>query len=91
MSTEAQIISAIQHLEVSLKTIEHFCSKAKNNVARVNLEYSKKFLYEQWETHRRALEQHRARVDPSSPLSSTIRGGSLTAKQAIDALQNNFC
>ena len=91
MASEQQIVNVIHHLEISMKTIDYFAGQFKNNVARVNLEYSKKFLYEQWETHRRALEQHRARNDPNSNLLSTVKGGGLTTKQALSAIQNDFC
>ena len=93
MDTESQLVNMINHLHVTFSVLNHFTTQTdyRNNVARVNLEYSKKFIYERMETAKKQLEYHRAFNKPATPLQSTLKGGSLTAQQAIQILKEDFC
>jgi hypothetical protein len=88
MKSEQEYIALLKHLEVTMITLEHYSKTNPTNVALVNLQYTKKFMYEQWEYNKNALEAFRKKNDPNSPLASTIRGGSLNVEQALEAIRN---
>ena len=74
METEEQLTNMIKHLQMTYHTLNHY-SNRNNMVEHVNLEYSKKFIYERLETAVGQLNHIRRMKEPSSPLISTIMGG----------------
>jgi hypothetical protein len=74
METEEQLTNLIRHLQVTYNTLNHYTKTKSDMVAHVNLEYSKKFIYERLETAVGQLNRLRAFKEPSAPLHSTIMG-----------------
>jgi len=72
METEEQLTNLIKHLQVTYNTLNHYTKNKSDMVAYVNLEYSKKFIYERLETAVAQLNRLRAFKEPSAPLHSTI-------------------
>jgi hypothetical protein len=75
MSTENEIVTLIKHLQISYNTMVYY-TKGVWNVDTMNLEYTKKFLYERLEAAIRELNTLRSYKSDKTPLISTIVGES---------------
>jgi hypothetical protein len=76
MSTpEEELVNLIKHLQVTYNTLNHYTITKKMAVEWMNLEYSKKFIYEKLETSVAQLNRLRAFKSDKTPLHSTIMGG----------------
>ena len=72
---EAELVNFIKHLQVTYNTLNHFTKDTEGmSVYRVNLEYTKKVIYEQLEMKVRELNNFRYRNSDRTPLHSTILG-----------------
>ena len=76
MSTENEIVTLIKHLQISYNTMVHYTKGNKWGVETMNLEYTKKFLYERLEAAVRELNTIRSFKSDKTPLISTIVGES---------------
>jgi hypothetical protein len=75
MSTEKELTNLIQHLQISYNTMVYY-TKGIWNVDTMNLEYTKKFLYERIEAAVKELNMIRSCKSNNTPLISTIVGES---------------
>lgn len=74
MESEKEIANLIQHLQITYNTLNHYAKTNKGSVEWVNLEYSKKFIYERLETAVGQLNRIRAINSDKNLLHSSIRG-----------------
>jgi hypothetical protein len=87
METEEQLTNLIKHLQVTYNTLNHYTKNKSDMVAYVNLEYSKKFIYERLETAVGQLNHLRAINSDKNLLHSSIRGQMAESKAStMDAL-----
>jgi hypothetical protein len=73
MDEEQQLANLIQHLQITYNTLNHYTKTKSDMVAYVNLEYTKKFIYERLETAVGQLNRVRAWKGPNT-IRSTIQG-----------------
>ena len=74
MSKEKDLTNLIQHLQISYNTLLHYTKQGVWGVETMNLEYTKKFLYERLEAAIRELNTIRTFKSNSTALQSTIMG-----------------
>lgn len=74
MQTEKEIIEWIQGLQATYNTLNRYADSERLTVSWCNLEYTKKFIYEQLVTKVRELNDFRNRNVDNGPLLSTIMG-----------------
>ena len=87
MQTEEQLTNLLRQLQVTYNTLNEYTKSKSDMIAYVNLEYSKKFIYERIETAVAQLNRLRLINSDKNLLHSSIRGQMAESKAStMDAL-----